>query len=177
MSHIHLVPVGDVDGDLLRALAERLARTLPVPLSPNASPLDPADAYDPVRRQFHSTRILELLSASRDVGEEGRVLGVIDRDIFVPILTFVFGEAQLGGSSAVFSLTRLRPTFYGLPRDEDVLLSRAEKEALHEVGHTFGLIHCPQADCVMRASTSADAVDLKPPSYCRSCSRTLVSRV
>ena len=35
---------------------------------------------------------------------------------------------------------------YGLKKNEALLLSRAIKEVIHELGHNFGLIHCHVSD-------------------------------
>jgi hypothetical protein len=76
-----------------------------------------------------------------------KLLAVTERDLFIPVLTFVFGHAQLGGRVAVISLARLRQEFYGLPRIASLFFSSALlKEALHEAGHTFGLVHCPDKE-------------------------------
>ena len=123
--------------------------------------------------QIHSTHLLELILAAAAPEPGDRVLGVASTDLFIPILTFVFGEAELSGQSAVFSTARLDPRFYGLPPDPALLHERSVKEARHELGHTFGLIHCRTSECVMRASTDAGAVDVKGAEYCRSCSRRL----
>jgi archaemetzincin len=85
------------------------------------------------------------------------------------VLTFVFGQSQLDGSGAVVSIHRLRPEYYGLPRDEGLTVERAIKEAVHELGHAFGLVHCPDYTCVMHASTYVEEVDLKGSGYCDAC--------
>jgi len=167
---ILLVPFGELPANTLSWLAHGISAALSVPVTAETKPVDPAFAWDAGRRQHLSTALLERLA---ETAGGSRVLGVADRDLFVPILTFVFGEAHLGGPAAVFSLTRLRASFYGLPDDDDLLLARALKEALHELGHTFGLTHCARPDCVMRASTSADQVDLKPAAFCRGCRKSL----
>jgi archaemetzincin len=97
------------------------------------------------------------------------VVGVTAVDLFVPVLTYVFGEAQLGGRAVVVSTHRLRPEAYGLPADDELVAARTEKEALHELGHTWGLRHCHAPDCVMRASTYAEEIDLKPAALCDRC--------
>ena len=173
MARVAIVPLGGLNGSLVSALGARLGESLPLDVELVTRGPDPASAYDPARGQFHSTELLEMQATSLPVEGGDRLLGVIDRDLFVPILTFVFGEAQLRGTAAVLSLTRLSPSFYGMPPDPEVLLDRAEKEAIHEVGHTFGLVHCPEVRCVMRASTSAEEVDLKPSRFCRSCSNAM----
>jgi archaemetzincin len=156
---------------MLRALPARIISFFDLEAVRIRDPLDPAFARDPERGQVHSTRLLEALAAAYPAGDGDRVLGVADTDLYIPILTFVFGEAMLAGPAAVLSLTRLRPEFYGLPRDDSLLLARTVKEALHEIGHTRGLLHCRRPDCVMRASTSAGEVDLKPALFCSSCAK------
>jgi archaemetzincin len=168
LPEVVLVAVGPADAALLEYLRLIVGETLDRKARLLASPI-PADfAYDPIRRQHHSTRLLERLQAAEQ-GAEAKILGVTEHDLMIPILTFVFGEAQLGGRSAVISLARLRPSFYGLPDDPDLLYRRAEKEALHELGHTFGLIHCPDYGCVMHFSNAVEEVDLKGDRYCTAC--------
>jgi len=100
------------------------------------------------------------------------VLGVADSDLFIPILTFVFGEAQLGpadATAALVSMYRLRQEFYGMPPDPETLSARLLKEALHELGHTFGLRHCADYRCVMSSSPSVENIDLKLAQFCPAC--------
>lgn len=81
----------------------------------------------------------------------------------------VFGEAELGGYFAIISLARLRQSFYGLPEDKHLFLERTIKEAVHELGHTYGLSHCPDPECVMHFSNSLMDTDRKKPSFCSRC--------
>jgi archaemetzincin len=127
----------------------------------------PRGAFDARRGQHSSTRILEWL-VERVPDGAVRVLAVTDADLFIPILTFVFGEAQLGGTAAVVSTARLDDS--GAPRpDARRLLSRLAKECVHEVGHTFGLTHCRTPRCVMVRSASLVDVDEKSPHLCPAC--------
>jgi len=97
-------------------------------------------------------------------------------DLYVPVLTYVFGEAQLNGKAAVVSSYRLRDELYGLPKNPQRLKERLEKEAVHELGHTFGLIHCRNPNCVMYATTYAEEIDLKSRNFCRVCSALLAKK-
>ncbi len=126
-------------------------------------PGHPDDAYDPRRKQWSSTRIISWLARS---GPEGKVLGVTDVDLFIPILTFVFGEAQVGGRAAVVSTARLAEP--GL-RDDRIVLERLSKESVHEVGHVLGLLHCETPGCVMGRSASVRDVDGKRGEPCAAC--------
>jgi archaemetzincin len=105
-----------------------------------------------------------------------RILAVTSVDLFIPVLTYVFGEAQLGGPAAVVSTNRLRSEKYGLPPDPETLISRLEKEAVHELGHTFGLFHCSEPACVMHASTYVEEIDPKEASFCATCLQALRGR-
>ena len=123
----------------------------------------PPDAYDPRRKQWSTSRILSWLGTA---APPGKVLAVTDQDLFIPILTFVFGEAQLGGRAAVVSTARLGEP--GLP-DPRVALERLAKESVHEMGHCFGLVHCDTPGCVMGRSPSARDVDRKRGEFCSRC--------
>ena len=98
-----------------------------------------------------------------------RLLAVAESDLYIPILTFVFGEAQLGGECAVVSWHRLRQEFYGLPADDQLLRERLWKEAAHELGHTLHLAHCDDYGCVMASSHAVEWIDIKQGEFCGSC--------
>src|SRR6185369_2278572 len=161
MTEIQIVPVGSIDRDILDFLAVTVRETVGARCVINTRPLDPGDAFNAQRRQYNSTSILQRLLLESDDSRDGKLLGVADVDLFIPVLTFVFGEAQLGNRGALMSVHRLRQQFYGLPGDERVFYERCEKEAVHELGHAFGLIHCKYFECVMHYSNSIDQVDLK----------------
>jgi archaemetzincin len=129
-------------------------------------------AYDAVRRQYGSIAVLEMLLRFCP-GDAGKLLAVTDRDLFVPVLTFVFGQAQLAGRVAVVSLARLRQEFYGLPPNREALLERAAKEALHETGHMFGLVHCAERSCAMSLATNVRQIDAKQAGFCAPCKARL----
>jgi archaemetzincin len=133
---------------------------------------EPALAFNPTRGQWSSVAFLETLLRRVPPGA-ARLLGVTERDLFVPVLSFVYGQAQLGGKVAVVSLARLRPEFHGLPAAPAVLARRAATEAVHEIGHTFGLVHCLDRHCPMSLSIDLPDLDGKTEALCGAC-RTLV---
>jgi archaemetzincin len=102
------------------------------------------------------------------------LLGIIDEDIFIPELNFVFGVADMIGDAAIISLSRLRQEFYGLSPDRDLFLTRAAKEAIHEIGHTCGLVHCTDPLCIMYFSNSLVDTDKKGPDFCPYCKKRLL---
>jgi archaemetzincin len=166
MKTIDLLPLSGLAPALLDALAPQLARTFHSHCRVLAEGLDAAFAYDAGRDQFHSTAILQAL---QPLANGSRVLAVTSLDLFVPVLTFVFGEAQLDGNCAVVSLHRLREEAYGLPANPALLEERLLKEAVHELGHTFGLRHCDDWRCVMTSSHAVEWLDVKSSALCRRC--------
>lgn len=174
MTDIQLVPVGSVDRDILEFLSATLGEIIGARCTVSPGAVDPADAFNAARRQYNSTQILSKLL---DHGaNRAKLLGVADVDLFIPVLTFVFGEAQLDNRAAVISVHRLRQQFYGLPADERLFYERCEKEAVHELGHAFGLVHCRDFECVMHFSNSIEQVDLKTNSFCRKCTEVLATK-
>ena len=151
-------PDGLMDGTVVALAREYATRAARVRLIGR-----PERAYDAVRRQ-HSSRVILAWLASRAPADGAKLLGVTDVDLFVPVLTFVFGEAQLGGPVAVVSIARLME---GLR--PDLLGDRLVKEAVHEMGHTFGLVHCASEWCVMTRSPGLAAVDRKHERLCPDC--------
>lgn len=133
----------------------------------------PPESFEARRNQYYSTKILKKILA--EVPHDAlKILGVTDKDLCIPILTYVFGEAQVGGTAAVVSVARLRQEHYGLAPDRPLLLERLRKESLHELGHTFGLVHCPSRDCVMYLSNTVLDVDIRGREFCMGC-RTVVA--
>jgi archaemetzincin len=168
MSLIALVRIGEADPALLRALGSDLEAAFGVGCRVLDGNFDPAETLHPERRQYHSTGILARLG--RRIGPDvWRMVGVAAADLYIPILTFVFGEAQMGGPCAVVSYRRLEQEFYGLPADPGLLRERLLKETVHELGHTFELSHCEDYHCVMAPSHAVEWIDLKGAAFCDDC--------
>ncbi len=179
MKPIHLIPLTDRNGpvrepqlDALEQLAAALVRTFRTSCQIRPESFDLGFALDPRRNQYYSTAILQRLE--RAAGTNARVLGVTACDLYVPVLTFVFGEAQLDGNCAVVSMARLGEEFYGLPPREDLLRERLIKEAAHELGHTFGLKHCVDWRCVMASTHAVERLDVKGAEFCAACKKPVL---
>lgn len=168
MRAIQILPLGKSVPDLARRISTELAKEFLVPCETVAPVPDPSYAFDPARQQYYSTQILAELAA-RPLAKGTRLLGIVSSDLFIPILTFVFGEAQLQGACAVVSTFRLRQEFYGLPSNLALLHERLLKESAHELGHTLGMPHCDDYSCVMAPSHGVEWIDLKRSSFCQSC--------
>ncbi len=168
MKKLQLLPVGGVDARLLEWLRQALYDKFRVPAEILGPGLDPAFAMHSERQQFHSSEILAAMQR-RINGDTWRLLGVTERDLYIPILTFVFGEAQLGGASAIVSYHRLTQEFYGLPPDLDLLANRLLIESVHELGHTLRLTHCEDFRCAMAPSHAVEWIDIKDSGFCEDC--------
>jgi archaemetzincin len=175
MKLLQLLSIGDADGQLLMQLAPAMASLFRMPTEVLPVCLDPEFAYHGERQQYHSSELLQAMQ--NFVGPDSwRVLGITSVDLYIPILTFVFGEAQIGGPCGLVSTHRLRQEFYGLPADRDLLQQRLLKEAVHEIGHTIDLTHCDDYQCAMAPSHAVEWIDLKDSLLCPSCqARVLVS--
>jgi len=159
---------------LLDELAAALARVFHVSCHVRTESLDAGFAFDRARNQYLSTAILQRLQAL-PCPEGARLMGITGLDLYVPVLTFVFGEAQLEGHCALVSLHRLREEFYGLPGSNDLLHERLTKEAVHELGHTFGLRHCDDWYCVMASTHAVERLDVKSAGFCPGCRRRIAA--
>ncbi len=169
MKLLQLLAIGDVDVRLLEELGPRLSEQFRVPWDVLPAMIDPQFAFHAERQQYHSTEILARVRAlARE--DSWRILGITGHDLYIPILTFVFGEAQMGGTAAVVSTHRLRQEFYGLEADDDLVAERLLKEAVHELGHTLELRHCDDYRCAMASSHGVEWIDLKEYLLCAECS-------
>ena len=171
---IVLVAIGEVDRNVMDRLKDDLSKVFNKVSVEKGMP-EPLYTYNKKRNQYLSTAILSTLMGQKEYASYEKILGIVDHDLFVPELNFVFGEA--GPKAAVISLTRLRQTFYRLPEDQDLFHRRVLTEAVHELGHTYGLGHCGNPRCVMFFSNSLSDTDRKDPGFCPECRKNLQSYI
>lgn len=129
----------------------------------------PERAYLPGRKQYLAGEIIKSLESLTNCGRFR--LGVVSFDICTPILSFVFGESQLGGVAAVVSLYRLDN------KDSGVRFLRAAKIGLHETGHLLGIGHCRTPDCLMGFSSTVEKLDALPLRFCGPCEFEIARRL
>jgi archaemetzincin len=175
VKRIEVLPLGPLPPDLLLELRTGLAREFRVECEVLPSEAEPTFAFNLTRQQYHSTEIVASL-VRKATPVSRHLLGVTPVDLYIPILTFVFGEAQLQGNCALVSTHRLRQEFYGLPADATLFRARLLKEAVHELGHTLSLAHCENYECVMSAAHGVEWIDLKTQHFCFQCRRVIDQR-
>ena len=166
--NITLISFGHFRKDILESISENVRTEFLLPVFIKEGHLDLSDFYDSFRRQYNGNTLLKVVDTkfSSDIQ---KTIGLFSVDLFIPILTFIFGQAMLNGRSGIASLFRLSNERYGLPANEAILLERFLKEVIHELGHTFGLVHCHITSCVMRSSTYVEDIDQKGISLCLKC--------
>jgi archaemetzincin len=174
IANILVVPIGEVEPDTLGSIGRVLQETYHCETVVGEPLTVPQEAYSARREQYHSTKLLTKLEA-RKPDTCDIMLGVIDKDLYVPELNFVFGEADPSEGVAVIGLPRLRQEYYGLDPDIELFLLRAAKEAIHETGHTCGLGHCSDHRCIMHFSNSLRDTDVKGPRFCDRCRTKLAA--
>jgi archaemetzincin len=164
---ILISPIGETNTELIEAIAGEVKRVFGFATETRSIIADLSPALDQNRQQYNSTLILGWLAAEVPP-QVLKVLAVTQVDLFIPILTHVYGEAQLGGTASIVSTYRLNEGGSGVNIARKYI-DRIVKEAIHELGHTFNLRHCPEEACIMHYCRNEDDVDRKSDQLCRYC--------
>jgi archaemetzincin len=164
---LQLAVIGSIPTGLLKELAQPILATFNIASVSGAALAKPQYAFNPARKQYHSTAILRRLSAQISEGQTG-IVGVCDVDLFTPDTEFVYGDADREIRSGLISISRLNQKV--LP---ELMIRRAQSEAVHEVGHLVGLSHCDDLRCTMFFSRTPADSDRKGISLCNDCRHEL----
>ena len=168
-----MISCGHFEKELLESLASEICHTFGYPVSYKECCLEISGFYHPGRRQYNANDILRSTAAVSEPAVV-KTIGLLRVDLFIPILTYIFGQAYLGGDTAIASIFRLRNELYGLEPDQQLSTQRFKKVVMHELGHLFGLIHCANPVCIMRSSTYVEDLDQKKDQFCKVCSDKLI---
>jgi len=168
LQYITLISFGYFDADVLRNVADVVKKEFLLNVNIKEGHLDLSEFYDPTRRQYNGVKLIHIVEDAYS-SDFSKTIGLFNVDLFIPILTFIFGQAFLNGRSGIASNYRLSNERYGIKLDEKLVLERFIKEVIHELGHTFGLIHCHIPTCVMRSSTYVEDIDQKSMHLCLNC--------
>ena len=173
---IILMPLGEVDFVLLNKLSAKLISYFGVNVDIVQGTKLPEEAFNPTRGQYYSTVILNKLELLKKSSRE-LMLGITEEDIYIPTLNYLFGEADPIGRVGIVSFFRLKQENYSFLDTEELFFSRVLKEAVHELGHVIGLIHCNNPRCAMYFCNSLAEVDKKTSRFCDNCMRRLYKTV
>ncbi len=168
MQTITLITYGKFDTELLERMLSEIASDLGMPVKHLQGHIDMSEFYDAGRRQYDANRLITVVDASRPK-DTFKTMGLFDVDLYIPILTYIFGQAYLNGRTGIASLHRLKNEYYGMKPNKQLLFNRFKKEIIHELGHTFGLKHCHHPPCVMLSSTYVEDIDQKESHFCQQC--------
>jgi archaemetzincin len=174
LKNITLISFGFFEEDFLKNIAEAVRHEFPFSVNIKEGHLDLSEFYDPARRQYNGVKLLKEVDNSF-ASDFSKTIGLFNVDLFIPILTYIFGQAFLNGRSGIATLYRLSNERYGINSDDKLILDRFKKEVIHELGHTFGLIHCHIPTCVMRSSTYVEDIDQKNVNFCPGCRNNINS--
>ena len=169
---ITLISFGYYEKDFLDKIADSVQNEFLLPVKIKEGHIDLGEFYDPGRRQYNGTELLKIVD-SMSAAESIKTIGIFNVDLFIPILTYIFGQAYLNGHSGIASMYRLNNERYGIVADDKIILERLIKEVIHELGHTFGLVHCYIPTCVMRSGTYVEDIDQKDMHLCPQCRSSL----
>ena len=172
LPNITLISFGFFEQDFLEQIAKAVQTEFSCTVNIREGRIELGEYYDPARRQYNGNMLIKVVD-SMTFPESTKILGIFNVDLFIPILTYIFGQAYLNGKSGIASVYRLSNERYGMPKNEETLINRTKKEVIHELGHTFGLIHCDNPICVMRSSTYLEDVDQKRQNLCHKCQAKL----
>ena len=163
-----MISHGNFEKDFLEKMAKEISNEFLFKVRIEESHIDLNEFYDPARRQYDGNKLLKEIDTINSSGIIKKI-GLFRVDLFIPILTHIFGQAALNGTTGIASLYRLRNEHYGMKRDDVLLFDRFRKVVIHELGHTFGLIHCHTPACIMRSSTYVEDIDQKGFKFCSRC--------
>lgn len=168
LQSINLITFGSFEEAFLRKIVRKVNHELTLPVNIGEGRLDLSEFYDAGRRQYDGNKLLRAVDLTY-ADDNIKTLGLFNVDLFIPILTFIFGQAFLNGRTGIASVFRLSNEGYGLLNDDEIMLDRFGKEIIHEIGHTLGLIHCHAPVCVMKSSTYIEDIDQKGTAFCPAC--------
>jgi archaemetzincin len=172
LQNITLISFGYFEEVFLRDIAEAVKQEYFFQVNIKEGRLDLSEFYDPGRRQYDGTKLLKEVDSAYS-SDSNKTVGLFSVDLFIPILTYIFGQAFLNGRTGIASLYRLSNERYGINTADNFISERFKKEIIHELGHTFGLIHCHIPTCVMRSGTYVEDIDQKSSSLCPGCRKKI----
>ncbi len=126
LENITLISFGYFDQGILEMIVPDISREFSLPVKIRSGNLDLSEFYDPSRRQYNGTTLLKRIDIEFAT-ESSKTLGLFNIDLFIPILTYIFGQAYLNGRIGIASIYRLSNERYGIKTDDTILIGKIQK--------------------------------------------------
>ena len=107
MQSILLISHGHFEKNFLEKIAKDVVHEFHFPVNFEESHIDLSEFYDPTRRQYDGNGLLKKIDSLYS-SQLIKKVGLFRVDLFIPILTYIFGQATFKGSTGIASLYRLR---------------------------------------------------------------------
>lgn len=163
-----LVPLGAVPPIEIEVVERALRSFYAIDVRTHERVSLPKSAYYPARGRYRAERLLTELEKLADASAF-RVLGLLDVDISTTKGSIadwgILGLATIDGRVGVLSSFRCRRGAKGPAQ----IAERLGKTAVHELGHTFGLDHCPRAGCLMEDGKGSVSTSDREFDLCDGC--------
>ncbi len=169
---IILISFGQIENGFLKPIAREVKEEFQIEVEVKDNYIDLSRYFDSSRGQYNANQLIHTIEAEF-ASDAAKTIGLFTVDLFIEILTYIYGQAYLNGRTGIASMFRLNNERYGLEKNDVLTLNRFIKEIIHELGHTFGLIHCHVTGCVMQASTYVEDIDQKSHQLCYQCKEQL----
>lgn len=170
LDSIRIISFGYFEDSLLHIISRNIEQKFLLPVWLDEGHLDLSEYYDSSRLQYNANELLKRVHHSFS-SEKSKTIGLFNVDLFIPIFTFIFGQAYLNGQTGIVSHYRLSNERYGMNTNSELFIERFTKEIVHELGHSFGLKHCHIPECVMRSGTYVEDIDQKSSELCSKCKK------
>ncbi len=173
-TRVSIQPFGDIDMEVLHQLKIKLESWYKIKVHILKKVSLPSNAYYSARGRYNADSLLTFLDNLSQSRKE-YLLGVTGKDISIMkkegINWGIMGYGFQPGNACVVSTYRLKRGKVSLKQLHEKLL----KVALHELGHNFGLPHCPVQTCFLVDAEGRDKLESEVE-FCKKCQNYLVRK-
>jgi archaemetzincin len=190
--NINILILNDISRNVIRYLAKNLSSIFVTDVKVSRHFVIPTTLFNENKNQYDGKKLLKFITENMTLKEVKSInLALFDRDLFIGSLDYAFGLASPFPKISVISILRLHPHFQkdyftgGLKKrkagrfplfvrnlssqEKTLYYNRILKEAIHGIGHTMGLTHCSQEECIMHPSDNIRDIDSKQTVFCKIC--------
>ena len=164
---VHIQPFGDIPDSYVSDVYKQASQIIPGIIINEAIPL-PKSAYYAARNRYRADSLVNFLERATPDGQVTIGLTIKDISCTDPRSPDwgVFGLSNLPGKACVASTYRLRG---------ENIMDQFFKVAIHELGHTQGLDHCPDPACIMQDAKGHNTT-AQEQGFCKDCKAKLIAK-